>query len=766
MTTAAPRPVDAALEIDARRIVIGGRVQAVGYRPFVYRLAHRLGIRGWVYNATGQVEIAAEGTPGDLDRFVCELVESAPPLARPRLLGNAHTEVQAFNEFRIRDSQAGGKPRIHVPPDQFACDDCLAEMREPAERRYRYPFINCTQCGPRYTIIRAMPYDRPNTTLAGFPLCSECRSEYTDPLDRRFHAQPLACPACGPRLAYRQGAGRIEDTERALAACVAALESGDIVAVRGVGGYHLMVDAQNEEAVRLLRERKRRPTKPLAVMVPAMGNSGLDHAHRLARIDGAQAAMLTDPTRPIVLVAKHPDAPLAPSVAPGLDEVGLMLPYSPLHFLLLERLNRPLVATSGNISGEPVITDRDEAESRLGRIADAFLHHDRPIQRPADDPVLRKTAGVVRPLRLGRGNAPLELSLPFRLAQPVLAVGAYLKNTVALAWEDRVIVSPHVGDLGSRRSREVFERVATDLQDLYGVRASRVVCDAHPDFPNSRWARDSGLPATRVFHHRAHASALAGELAARTTMLVFAWDGVGYGEDGTLWGGEALLGLPGRWQRVASFRPFRLPGGDRVVEQPWRTAQSLAWHAGCEWPGAPTTDAMLQRAWDRGINSPYTSAVGRLFDGAAALSGVVSEASYEGEGPMRLEAAAGECRADSIDLPVAREESGIWTTDWAPLVHRLADAKSLVPRSAALFHESMAQALARQAECIREEHGVDTVGLTGGVFQNRRLTASVIDRLQGLGLDVHVPAALPVNDAAISYGQVIEWAAMPESETE
>lgn len=745
--------------LSARRLTIGGRVQAVGYRPFIYRLAHRLGITGWVYNATGQVEIAAEAPPDVLDRFARELVESAPPLARPKLLAETDTPVERFDAFDIRPSHGGGEPRIHVPPDQFACDECLAEMRDPGERRHRYPFINCTQCGPRYTIIRAMPYDRPNTTLADFPLCPECEAEYTNPLDRRFHAQPLACAECGPGLVFRRDDTTVEGDDRALAACVDAIERGDIVAIRGIGGYHLVCDAANEAAVQNLRERKHRPGKPLALMVPARGDDSLEAVRRLAEPDSCQARHLVDPRRPIVLVAARSGARLAPSVAPGLNEIGLMLPYSPLHYLLLDALDRALVATSGNISGEPVITGIEEAESRLDRIADGFLHHDRPIERPADDPVLRKVAGEVRPIRLGRGNAPLELSLPFRLERPLLATGAFLKNTLALAWDDRVVVSPHIGDLASRRSRSVFEQVAADLQSLYGVSAEHIACDAHPDFPNSRWARDSGLPVTAVQHHEAHAGALAGEFAQTGPLIVFAWDGVGYGLDGTLWGGEALVGAPGQWRRGASFRPFRLPGGDRVTAQPWRTALSMTWHAGIDWPQAPDHDPLLHQGWERGINSPWTSAVGRLFDAAAAFAGVVTDASYEGEGPMKLEAAYGTEAVEPITLPMSLDEENIWRSDWAPLIEELAHSNASSARLAAVFHDSMALALVDQARRLRDENDVHTVGLTGGVFQNHRLATSATQRLQAAGFTVLLPRVLPANDAGICYGQVIEVAA-------
>ncbi|MFP4277811.1 MAG: carbamoyltransferase HypF, partial [Wenzhouxiangella sp.] len=671
-----------------RRVTVAGRVQGVGFRPFVYRLAHELSLTGWVYNASGVVEVAIQGPPDQLDAFARDVIERAPPLARPQLLRNEPAEWEDFQSFEIRASQSEAEPEIHVPPDQFMCDDCLAEVSDPAERRYRYPFINCTQCGPRYTIIRALPYDRPNTTLKDFPLCADCDAEYRNPLDRRFHAQPLACAVCGPSLRLVSGQTRIEGNEDSLAAAIEVIKNGGIVAARGVGGYHLICDAGNEGAVSALRARKHRPDKPLAVMVPMAGTDRLDGARELSELDQATAARLADPERPIMLARMRPDAPLAPSIAPGLNEVGLMLPYSPIHHLLLGDLGRPIVATSGNLSGEPVLTDPDEAEKRLGRVADAFLHHNRPIQRPADDPVWRKIAGRVRPIRLGRGNAPLEIELPVTLDRPLLAVGAFLKNTVTLAWKSRAIVSPHIGELDSLRTVEVFRQVSGDLQALYGVRAKALACDAHPDFPNSRWARDAGLPLARVFHHEAHASALAGEFGMLDRdMLVFAWDGVGYGRDGTLWGGETYFGRPGAWQRVASFRPFKLPGGDRVTRQPWRTALSLAWHAGFDWAGAPEVDPLLKTAWDKGMASPVSSAVGRLFDGAAALAGVALEASYEGQGPTWLEAMAAKgCDPGAPDLALAEDEQGLLRADWSGLMAWMAEAGIPVADRAAGFH--------------------------------------------------------------------------------
>ncbi len=754
----ATRPEAAAAA--ARHWRIAGRVQGVGFRPFVYRLAAEHGLRGWVRNSGGEVEVHAEGDAASLEAFGAALLARAPPAARPRLLEQRAAERESLEDFHVLPSAQTAQPHVHVPPDLFACDECLAELRDPAARRFAYPFINCTQCGPRYTVIRALPYDRSNTSLAGFPLCADCAAEYADPLDRRFHAEPLACAACGPGLRWRAGTEAIRGNSASLAAALAALRAGRIVAVRGIGGYHLCCDAADEAAVARLRERKRRPAKPLALMVPWRGADGLDSARALARLSAAEAAALVDPIRPIVLSRRLPHAALAAGVAPGLEQLGLMLPYSPLHHLLLQDFGAPLVATSGNSSGEPVLTEPEEAEQRLKHVADGFLHHDRPIVRPADDPLVRVVAGAARPLRLGRGTAPLELELPASVAVPTLAVGAYLKNTVALAWGHRAVVSPHIGELASPRARHIFTQVIDDLQRLYGVRAERIAHDAHPDFPNSRWARASGLPTLAVWHHHAHAAALAAEYPGAAPTLCFTWDGVGLGADGTLWGGEAFLGSPGRWQRVASFRPFRLPGGERAAREPWRTALALCWESGCSWPaGEARAEPLLRQAFDAGVNAPATTAVGRLFDAAAALVGVRLDTSYEAEAPMCLEALCGSDGAP-LALPLAPDGAGVWRSDWAPLVRSLLEPTRTPAERAALLHASLAQALCDQACAVRERSGVARVGLAGGVFQNRVLTERVHAGLTSLGFEVLIPQQLPVNDAAISFGQLVEAAAV------
>ncbi len=743
----------------AHRLLITGRVQGVGFRPFVYRLARRHGLNGTVRNALGQVEILVQGPDPVVYAFANELIADAPPLARAQL--SAHEELSVedrFGDFRILASEAAGPAEIHVPPDEFMCEDCRAELTDPVDRRFRYPFINCTQCGPRYTLIERMPYDRPNTTMSEFTMCAECRAEYLDPANRRYHAEPIACPDCGPQLTLRTPAGEVRAIgDAALRGAVASVRTGHIVAVKGIGGYHLLVDATSALAVQRLRLRKHRPRKPLAVMYPRRGADGLARLREDAMPEAIECRALRSPARPIVLVRLRDGHTLAPGIAPGLGEVGAFLPYSPVHHLLLEEFDGPLVATSGNLSGEPVLNDERAAHERLHRVADIFLDHDRRITRPADDPVLRRSHGALRAIRVGRGTAPLELELPREVTEPVLAVGAHLKNCVALAQDRRLILSPHIGTLSAPRSVAVFERVIADLQALHGVRARAVACDVHPDYQSTRWALRSGLPLLKVWHHHAHASALIAEHPVPGPMLVFTWDGVGLGEDGTLWGGEALLGTPGEWRRIASWRPFRLPGGDAVAKEPWRSAASLCFEAGLEWRAAPAEIRILRDVWERPRFSPTTSAVGRLFDAAAALILEARESSFEAEAPMQLEAAS-DPQTQGETLPLTVDACGVLRADWAPLLPMLMDARRSPAERAGYFHDSLARTLIAIAERIAASQPVTRVGLTGGVFQNRVLTERAARGLGAAGFEVLLPARIPANDAGIAVGQIMEFA--------
>lgn len=758
--------------LKAYRWTIEGRVQGVGFRPFVYRLAQRLGLTGKVWNQGGSVFIEAQGTSEHLAQFGNRLIQDAPMIASAHISNRVSISVDNRQQFKIETSQFEPTQSHRVPPDYGVCDECLTEMRAPHNRRYRYPFINCTQCGPRYTIIDQLPYDRPFTSLKDFPLCPECDQEYRTPVDRRFHAQPIACPDCGPQLAFSlPGQSSIikDDNEAALSAAIELLNHGKIVAVKGIGGYHLMVDALNVSAVERLRHRKHRPHKPFAVMFPYRGSEGLSAVREYVIMNDKEARKLQSQERPIVLVNLRKDSKLPETIAPGLTQVGALLPYSPLHHLLLDALDRPMVATSANLSGDPVLTDNSDTETRLAGIADAFLHHNRPIRRPADDSVYRYIAQRLRPLRLGRGSSPLELELPFSISSPLLAMGAQQKNTLCLAWDNRLVLSPHIGDLNNYRSQQLCERTASELPMLYGVEIQQLVCDAHPDYHTSRyskyWAKTFNKTVHKVFHHYAHAAALCGEHGRfDEDTLVFTWDGTGLGLESELWGGEALLGRPGHWQRRASFRQFPLLGGERAIRETWRIALALCWEADVQWqPGDVNKEdlALLNTAWQRQINCPRTSSVGRLFDAASTLLGLVNVSTYDAQGPMVLENMVMENIAASktgraIKLPQHKDDTGVLCCDWKPLLHHLLDRRYPVAERAADFHSTLADALLTQALDIRAAEGINCVGLTGGVFQNKLLTELAATLLMKQGFDVILPERIPGNDAGISYGQIME----------
>ncbi|MBF0176186.1 MAG: carbamoyltransferase HypF [Magnetococcales bacterium] len=744
----------------ARHLTLTGQVQGVGFRPFVFRLAREWALSGWVRNTGSRVEIRVQGRPEALEGFIRDLLTRHPPLARPGLEKVAEALPQDAPGFVILPSQEKGDTWPCIPPDQSLCSACREEMADPQARRYHYPFTNCTQCGPRYTIMDRLPYDRNNTAMAGFPLCEPCRAEFDNPLDRRFHAQPLACPDCGPRLTYHATGCIVQGSDPALDACLAAFARGEIVAVKGVGGYHLMGDAGRRETIARLREKKPRPDKPLAVMVPEAGCDGLDLVRSVVTLELAHAAMLTDPARPIVLLPRCADSLLPLEVAPGLNEVGVMLPYSPLHHLLTQKFGRPLLATSANLRGDPVLTRAEEVEERLAQVADGFLHHDRPIRRPADDSVFRVIAGQARLIRGGRGLAPQEYSLPFALEEPILATGSQMKNTIALAWEKRVVMSPHIGDLQSPRALDMFQQVIGDLQTLYGVTPRGLVVDLHPEYQAVQWAERQRLPVYQVQHHVAHASSLLGEVENQTEpTLVFTWDGLGLGFDGSFWGGEALLGTPGNWQRVATMRTFSLPGGDRVTREIWRSAAGLCWECGLSWRPPQPEWGLVRQAWERRINTLPTHAVGRLFDAAAALILGRMVATYEGQAAMELEAVAGHTRTEAMALPYRFLPQRLLELDWEPLLHSLYRSRESPDVQAARFHASLAFAILHTACTVREQTGVSRVGLTGGVFQNRLLTESAIALLAENRFSTLLHTQFPGNDGGIAFGQIVEAAA-------
>jgi len=717
----------------------------VGFRPFVFRLAMRLGVSGWVLNQGGVVEVHVEGDPSAVERFILGLRQECPSSSKVTEMEVVDAPFLGYEGFTIRVSRESTHEQRVLPPDQAVCPDCLDEITNPRDVRYRYAFTHCTQCGPRYTLIRGFPLDRAQTAMSAFAPCPRCVREYEDPLNRRYHAQNICCPACGPQLQFVSSVAAEVHSQEPIKAAVAVLQREGILAAKGMGGYHLICDARSASAVSTLRQRKHRPDRPFAVMTGP---------ETLENVPDPWRMQLQSSSRPVVLVSKDLGPRVAENVAPGLAELGLKLPDSPLHYLLMEEFEGPLVMTSANISGEPMLIGADEAEEALQGIADGFLHHNRPIDRPADDAVYRFLGGCLRPLRLGRGIAPQIL----RLRQPVtgclLAVGGDLKNTVALACDDRVVISPHLGDLVSARGLDTFSQVTRELAQLLGLSPDRVVCDAHPDYRTALWAETLGLPVIRIPHHHAHASALHEEWNQSEPMLVFTFDGLGYGPDGTLWGGEALWGKPGAWQRAAALRRLRLPGGDRASREPWRMGAAVAHECGMIWSDAPSQTGGLLQWLQKGMSLPETSSMGRLFDAAAALTGICSEQSFEGQAAMMLEARS-TGGATALILPLVNE-GGLLRWDWRPLIPVLLDSTRTPEDRGSIFHATIAQAVVDLALRYREKHPQMTVGLTGGVFQNALLSLEIQQRLDDTDIRVLMPERLPPNDAGLSFGQIVE----------
>ncbi|HEX4956480.1 MAG TPA: carbamoyltransferase HypF [Thermoanaerobaculia bacterium] len=747
------------------RIRVRGIVQGVGFRPFVYRLATSLELSGFVRNEPEGVLIEVEGDEGDLATFEHRLRADGPPLAAIESLDSRAIPAAGAAAFAIEESAPAAALTTQVPPDIALCDACRAEMLDPTNRRFRHPFINCTDCGPRFTVITGLPYDRPATTLAHFPLCPECAAEYRDPRSRRFHAEPIACPACGPRLGFCATGERGPNLfgEAALAAGSSVLAAGGILAIKGVGGFHLACDATSAAAVARLRERKGRGQKPFALMM-----RDLEVVRRYARVRPEEEELLLGRERPIVLLARHPDAafPLAQGVAPKQLTLGVMLPYAPLHELLLGE--KPLVMTSGNRSEEPIAREDDEALERLGDLADAFLVHDRPIHAACDDSVVRHALGGILPLRRSRGFAPAPLPLPAP-APPLLAVGGELKSVFALTEGRHAFLSQHLGDLENLETTQAFERALASLSELLRIRPHAVACDLHPGYFSTRWAREwaarEGAPLIPVQHHHAHVAALMAEhgLAGESPVLGVAFDGTGYGTDGTIWGGELLLADYRGFERLGHLAPVWLPGGDAAVRKPARMALAHLAAAGLPWdealpPVAATTETerrLLARQLETGFASVATTSAGRLFDAVAALLGICLEATYEGQPAIELEAAA-EGFADDGAWCFEVREGPPWLADPASVLAGMSQGLGAgVPLGllSARFHGAVARLIVKLCERARASSGVATVGLTGGVFQNVRLLSAAVEGLEAAGFMVLVHRRVPPNDGGLALGQ-------------
>ena len=748
------------------RLTIKGAVQGVGFRPFIYRLAIELGLVGWVNNSSLGVFIEVEGNDRTLETFQGRIWQEKPPRSRIQSIEASYLDLVGYENFEIRASVGGEKTAV-VLPDMATCPDCLQEIFDPNNRRYRYPFTNCTNCGPRYSIIEALPYDRPNTTMKSFQMCGKCQSEYENPLDRRFHAQPNACPICGPHLELWDTEGKVVAAgDRAIKATADAIREGKILAIKGLGGFHLIIDAGNKSAIEQLRQRKKRPQKPFALMYPS-----LDLVKEHCLVSQLEENLLSSPEAPILLLKRKTlSATPSTEIAPGNPYLGVMLPYTPLHHLLMAELGFPVVATSGNISNEPICIEETEALQRLKEIADLFLIHDRAIVRPLDDSVVRVMMGKEAILRLARGYAPfskVENNTISESPHPhILAVGAHLKNTVAIALKNRIFISQHVGDLATTAAFESFKKVIGTLAQLYEFKPTIVACDAHPDYLSSQFAQQLKLPVVRVQHHYAHVLSCMAENEIEPPVLGISWDGTGYGLDGTIWGGEFIYVGGDNWQRIARLDTFRLPGAKQAIKEPRRVALGLLYELFGDDLFTQKNLLPLQAFSDRelkivktmlhkNLNTPVTSSVGRLFDGVSSILGIRQIASFEGQAAMELEFAIEDLETNEhYDFKLINCENTPLVVDWAAMLHDiLSDLKYGLPTEeiSAKFHNSLVEIIVAIAKHTKERKIV----LTGGCFQNNYLTRRAIDRLKQENFHPYWHQTIPPNDGGIALGQII-----------
>ena len=738
-------------------VAIRGAVQGVGFRPFVFRLAQELGLHGWVNNSAAGVFVEAEGADPVVRTFVRRLESDKPEIALIQSLEQTFLDPAGYAGFEIRASRGGEKCAL-VMPDLATCPACVADIFDPGNRRYRYPFTNCTNCGPRFSIIAALPYDRASTTMHRFAMCEECEYEYRNPADRRFHAQPNACPACGPRLAlWNRDGVEIACVHEAVVAAADAIRNGEIAAVKGLGGFHLMVDARNESAVQVLRGRKRREEKPFAIMAPSF-----EQAQAYCSASEVERRLLRSPECPIVLLQRRPGAGgIAASVAPGNPTLGVMLPGTPLHHLLLRELGFPVVATSGNLSEEPICTDEHEAIARLRGIADLFLVHDRPILRHVDDSVVREVCGRELVLRRARGFAPLPIQVEAELA-PVLAVGGHQKNTIAAAVGSQVFISQHIGDLENEESHQAFQSVIGAFQGLYDFTPKTIACDLHPDYLSTKYAERSGLPLVKVQHHHAHILSCMAENQLRPPVLGIAWDGSGMGPDGTVWGGEILHVTSAGFRRIAHLRPFLLPGSAKAVRDPRRVALAILYEIFGDDAFALHVPALrafshaelgpLQTMLRQRLNTPTTTSAGRLFDAFASLLNLRQVASFEGQAAMELEFALTGAKEDDSYPYIVRPQGNTLWLDWEPAVRAvLADPAVEAATASARFHNTLVAMAVDAAARIGEK----SVVLSGGCFQNRYLTERMVSRLLVAGYRPYWHQRVPPNDGGIALGQIV-----------
>jgi hydrogenase maturation protein HypF len=742
------------------KVNLTGLLQGVGFRPFVFRLAEETGLKGYVLNDTTGVTIEVEGPQNVLEEFLIRLDRDRPPISRIFSLQHSFLPEKGFTEFEVRESEESGKRHLSILPDISVCNDCIDEVTAPKDRRFIYPFINCTNCGPRFTIIERPPYDRHNTSMKDFAMCPDCSAEYNNPENRRFHAQPNACHKCGPWISlYDASGGMICEREDALEKATNLLRKGYIIAIKGLGGYHLVCDALNDEPVKRLRERKHREEKPMAVMFP-----DIKMIHAETHINPAEERAILSIEKPIVIVRKKADSSIAPSVSPDNETLGVFLPYTPLHYLLLRKLRRPVVATSANLTDEPIACDEADAFSRLAGIAEYFLTHNRDIVRRCDDSVVRIIADRQVPIRRSRGFVPLPLRLPFRFSKPVLALGPYMNNTFAVGIDNLVYLSQHIGDLDTPLAHEFFEESIRDMLSLLAVRPEIVVSDLHPGYYSTRYGEEHYSEILhKIQHHYAHIlSCMAeNEIPEEKEVIGFAFDGTGYGPDNTIWGSEVIIASYSSFRRAFHLRPYRLPGGEKAVKEPCRSALSLLYETfgdeAVNIPFSPLTGkerSFLIEMIRKGVNSPFTSSMGRMFDAVASLLGLNHRASYHAQAAMALEQTA--MKSDSTEsYPYIMKNGIIYQM---PVIQAIVeDLLEDVPREtiARKFHNTVADIIVSASDTLRRETGISMVVLSGGVFQNALITEGVVDRLTGRGFTPLVHQLVPPNDGGIALGQAV-----------
>ncbi len=738
------------------KVTIRGAVQGVGFRPFVYNLANSLNLNGWVINSSQGVFIEAEGDGKQLGQFLLSLEQEKPSLAYIQSFESSYLDPIGFHGFEIKQSKESGKKTVLVLPDIATCPQCLREIFDPDNRRYLYPFTNCTLCGPRYTIINSLPYDRPNTSMKHFPMCEECQKEYEDPTNRRFHAQPNACPKCGPAITLNQSDGKeLSSGRETIDLIVDSLKNGRIAAIKGVGGFHLMVDASNPDAINQLRLRKKRNEKPFAVMMP-----DLESVRSECDVNSVEERLLLSPEAPIVLLTrlKGINSTIDSAVAPGNPTLGIMLPYSPLHYILLHRFCAGLVATSGNLSDEPICIDNEDALNRLGGIADIFLLHNRPIVRHVDDSLVRVVADREMMLRRSRGYAPMPIQL-VESKESALAVGAHQKNAVSFQIGRNAVISQHIGDLETEPAFEAFKESISSLQALYEAEPNKIICDLHPEYLSTKHAFELKLKVEQVQHHHAHVASCMAENELTGDVLGVAWDGTGAGPDGTIWGGEFLVGNPLKMSRISHFRSFKLPGGGQAIKEPRRTALGVLFeifgeqlfemsHLKPVSAFEANEGKVICQMLKKGFNSPVTSSAGRLFDAVSSIIGLKQIASFEGQGAMELEFLLNEKRCQESYSFHLND-----FVDWEPMIQGIImDLEAQIDLSSisAKFHNTMVEIIVAVAKKVKKEKVV----LSGGCFQNRYLTERTIDRLRETGFKPYWHQRVPPNDGGIALGQL------------